>query len=216
MESGKMMLESLNQLSSNVEKGLDNFLQNPYVMAVLKITLALYAAQLAPKLPVGISSLFDNTFVKIIAVGLISYLANKDFQLSIMLALIFVIGSNVSSGRNILESFAMIDDSGVKGSAKLIEPRTMIYPGCHNITLQNLLDAFDGNALQLQNAVMTTYKQLLLKIQNKEAKDKIMTIAKAIGLPYNVPLNEENAPYYATILMYVGFAFDDTCKQPGK
>lgn len=207
-------MESVKNISMIVEKNLDKVLSNPYVMAVLKITLALYAAQLAPKLPTGASTLFDNTFVKIIAVALISYLANKDFQLSIMLAVVFVLGANVASGRNALESFAAIDASAVKGNAKLIEPKAMIYPGCQNITMQDLIDAFDGNAIQMQNAVMTTYKQLLLKIKDKEAKDKVMTIAHAIGLPYNVPLNEENAPYYATILMYVGFAFDDTCKQP--
>lgn len=207
-------MESVKNISMIVEKNLDKVLSNPYVMAVLKITLALYAAQLAPKLPTGASTLFDNTFIKIIAIALISYLANKDFQLSIMLAVIFVLAANVASGRNALESFAAIDASAVKGNAKLIEPKAMIYPGCQNITMQDLIDAFDGNAIQMQNAVMTTYKQLLLKIKDKEAKDKVMTIAHAIGLPYNVPLNEENAPYYATILMYVGFAFDDTCKQP--
>jgi hypothetical protein len=214
MESTKNMMASVKNVSMIVEKNLDKVLSNPYVMAVLKITLALYAAQLAPKLPTEVSSMFNNTFVKIIAVALISYLANKDFQLSIMLAVIFVLGSNVASGRNALESFAAIDASAVKGNTKLIEPKTMIYPGCQNITMQDLIDAFDGNAIQMQNAVMTTYNQLLLKIKDKEAKDKIMTIAHAIGLPYNVPLNEENAPYYATILMYVGFAFDETCKQP--
>lgn len=207
-------MDSVKNISVTVEKNLDKILSNPYVMAILKITLALYAAQLAPKLPTGASSVFDNTFIKIIAVALISYMANKDFQLSIMLALIFVLGVNITSGRQAFESFAAIDESAVKGKVKLIEPRTMIYPGCQNITMQDLIKAFDGNTIQMQNAIMTTYKQLLLKIKDKEVKDKIMTIAHAIGLPYNVPLNEENAPYYATILMYVGFAFDDTCKQP--
>lgn len=214
MEAGKNMMESVKKVSAIVEKNLDMVLINPYVMAIAKITLALYAAQLAPQLPQKVSSFFSNTFVKIIAVALISYLANKDFQLSIMLALIFVLGANVASGRNILESYATIDTTAVKNNLKLIEPKAMIYPGCQNITMKDLMDAFDGNALQLQNAVMTTYKQLLLKIQDKTVKDKIVTIAHAIGLPYNVPLNDENAPYYATILMYVGFAFGDTCKQP--
>jgi hypothetical protein len=208
-------MESINAVSRQAEAVIQPFLRNPYIMAVLKITLALYAAQLAPKLPSSVSVVFSNTFAKIIAVALIGYLANFDFQLAVMMAIVFVVGANVLSGRGILESFSDFStDYEVTGSSKLIEPKTAVYPGCHNVTVADLEKAFDGDNAKMQTTVEYAYHELLNQAANKSTKESLMNMAYAVGLPHNIKVSEETAPYIATLLMYHGFNIGDTCVPP--
>ncbi len=206
----------MNNLSNSIDSIIKPVLSNPYLMTVLKLTLTMYAAQLAPRLPDYISVWFQNTIVKILAIFLIVYLADKDFQLAILLAIIFVFGSNFLAGRKFFESFAPFDPTA-KGDGKhtLIEPKTVLYPGCQDITLDDLLKAFDNDNLKLQNAVNYSYRELIAQSTGKSAKGNLMRIAHAIGLEYNKDiLKEENAPYIATLLMYNGFTFGDQCVPP--
>lgn len=207
-------MDTLNSIVKNADSAVQKTLANPYVMAVLKITLALYAAQLAPRLPSSVSLLFQNTFVKLLALFLIVYFAEHDFQLAILLAVVFVFGSNLLSGRGLFESFANFDAS-MKGDGKftLIEPKSVIYPGCQNITLQDLITAFDGDHIKLQDTVNYSYRQLLSKVTSKDGKENLMKLAYACGLNYNRRFTDEDAPYIATILMYNGFQFG-TCMPP--
>ena len=99
------MEKSLNDLSTKVEQTIRPVMTNPYVMAVLKVGLVLYAARIAPAPPALASQLFGNTFFKILAIFAIAYFAEVDFQLSILLAIVFVLGTNLLSGRKLLESF---------------------------------------------------------------------------------------------------------------
>ena len=91
-------MEYIHQAESFIESKLAYPLGNPYIMAVVKITLALYAAQLAPVAPVYLQNLFKNTFVKLFAIFLIIYLGEKDIQLAILIAIIYVFGMNLLSG----------------------------------------------------------------------------------------------------------------------
>ena len=58
-------MEYIRQSTQFLENQIAYPLSNPYIMAVLKITLALYGAQIAPKAPKYLEDLFKNTFVKI-------------------------------------------------------------------------------------------------------------------------------------------------------
>ena len=104
-------MESLKNISGTADAYFKVALQNPYVMAILKITIVLYAAQLAPRLPSSVSYAMQNTYVKILALFFILYVSERDFQLAILLAIAFVVGANVLSGRGPLESFATFDSS---------------------------------------------------------------------------------------------------------
>ena len=208
-------MEALKKVSTVASSYAQSALANPYVMAVLKITLVLYAAQIAPRLPSPVTSIFSNTFFKLIALFVIAYLGEHDFQLAIILAVAFVFGSNLLSGRGLFESFADFStDYKPDNNFKLIEPRTAVYPGCESITANDLLSAFGNDNIKLQTSVQHAFKELLLQTTDKPTKDKLMYFAHAAGLPYNVPLNDENAPLYATILMYSGFQFGDKCIAP--
>ena len=147
------------------------------------------------------------------------YLANIDFQLAIILSIIYVLGMNVLSGRGIFESFDTIPAPYAKtyksGNQKLLEPTAMLYPGCLNITMNDLLKAFDGDQIKLQNTVQYTFQELMANAKTKSAKELLMKIAYATGLPYNLSLDDPKTPaYIATLLMNYGYKLSDTCRAP--
>lgn len=200
---------------SQIDTGAKYTLSNPYIMAIVKVSLVLYASQIAPKLPTAAEGVFSNTFFKIFALMMMIYIAGIDFQLAIIMAIIYVISLNFASGRGPLESFADFSkDYKASGSAKLIEPKTMIYPGCESLNMEDLQKVFDGDRTKLYNNASYAYKELMSKFTTESGKDTLTKIAYAAGLPYNKDFTDENAPYIATILMYQGLNISDTCTQP--
>lgn len=227
-------MESIQNAQVYVQDNLNIALQNPYVMAVLKIGLILYASLIAPRLPTIVQDTFSNTFFKIIAIALIAYLAEVDFQLAIILAVIFVLSANLLSGRGIFESYESIS-SGHEGvyqsdmtkytnllgepapisKFNLIESLSDYYPGCNKVTMADLLSLFDGDHLKLQDTVKNAFADLNKMLpDNDDSKDKLTKIARAVGLPYNVEFNDVNAPLIATILLNYGYKVSDSCQAP--
>lgn len=216
-------------MESYAKGQLDQVLRNPYIMAVLKVSLALYAAQMAPRLSPVVSGIFQYTLVKIVSVFLIAYFADVDFQLSILLAIIFVLSINLFAGRSPFESFgnsgapfsaSQVDFKDLLGKATqkngitILEGKTDIYPGCTDIKLKDLLEVFDNDALKLQKGVQYTYNELMKKMPQGEAKQNLQKMARYAGLPYSVELSDENAPFIATILLQVGYFINDSCSAP--
>jgi len=220
----------MEQLQKSITENLNVVLKNPYVMAILKVFLIIYASQLAPRVPSAVSDLFSNTFVKIIAIALLAYISELDFQLAILLAIIFVLGSNMLSGRGILESYGnsqaeyqsdMTKYTTLLGkpvqihNAKLIESISDNYPGCNSVKLADLLNIFDGDHVKLQQTVTYTFTELHNALpENSAAKDNLVKIARAVGLPYNVELSYANAPLIATILLNYGYKISEDCQPP--
>jgi len=208
-------MDTLKQYTYMIEKNVDKVLANPYIMATLKVTLVLYAAQLAPKLPTEAQTWFDNTFVKILGIMLLIYLSNKDFQLAILIAVILVLGANLASGRQVLESFSPFSQTyNPASNQKLIEPKSAIYPGCSTVTLADIQAAFNNDNHKMQQGVEFAYHDLLGKLKDKTSQQRLETIARAVGLPYNIVISDETAPYIATLLMYYGFKFTENCQPP--
>lgn len=210
-------MESVKAVSRQVESYIDPLLKNPYLMAVLKITITLYASQMAPKLPNSVIKIFENTFFKIFAMTVMVYLSERDFQLAIMLAIVYVIGVNSLSGRGFTESFSDYSkEYKTSGNMKLIEPKSAIYPGCQKITKADLENMFDKDHIKLHTSLQYAYHELLASSKDKTSKDTLMKMAYATGLPYNIEINDENAPFVATILMYTGFNLGNDCAPPSK
>jgi small basic protein len=208
-------MEYISQSTQFLESSLAYPLSNPYIMAVLKISLALYGAQIAPRSPKYIETLFKNTFVKIILIFFIIYISEKDIQLAIILAVIYVLGMNVISGRGIFESFTNYSAEYKGSGAKMLEPKTMLYPGCESVTMDDLYKMFEGDKAKLQNSVQYSFQELLLKANTKSSKELVMKLAYAAGLPYNLSFDKpETAPYIATLLVNYGFEINDKCHPP--
>lgn len=227
-------MEAIKNVETIIKSNLDPILQNPYVMAVLKISLILYASQIAPKLPNMASATLQNTFVKIAAIALTAYIAEVDFQLAIILAIIFVIGINTSAGRGFFESYenTMMEDQGpfyadqtkyqtllqkpaVINNFTLLDSNSDNYSSCDNIKMVDLLAVFDNDHLKLQNTVMYAYKELANKLpKDSDAMTNLVKIAKACGIPGNLQFTDANAKTIATILINGGFVINDKCRAP--
>lgn len=228
-------MEAIKNVEAVIKSKLDPILQNPYVMAVLKISLILYAAQIAPRLPSMASATLQNTFVKIAAIALTAYIAEVDFQLAIILAIIFVIGINASAGRGFFESYenmGMMEDQGpfyadqtkyqnllqkpaVVGNAILLDSMSDSYSACDNIKMADLLAVFDNDKLKMQNTVMYAYKELANKLpKDSDAMTNLVKMVKAVGAPGNIQFTDASAPILATILINAGFAINDKCRAP--
>ena len=209
-------MEYISQAEKFVEKQLSYPLSNPYIMAVLKITLALYAAQISPKAPEYLQNLFKNTFVKLFLIALIIYLSEKDLQLAVLIAIIYVFGMNLLSGRGLFESFSNYSsDYKPSGNSKLLEPQTALYPGCESVTMDDLIKLFEGDHSKFANAVQYSFQELMLRTKTKDSKELLMKIAYAAGLPYNLSFDKpETAPYIATLLVNYGFNVKDKCQPP--
>ncbi len=190
--------------------------ENPYVMTVVKLCLIGYASKIMPKLPDNIEKLFSLTWFKIMIISLIIWVSRRDFQLALLIGVVFVLGMNGLSGR-LLEGFAPFSSSYIpQNSFKLISPQTDIMPGCLNITLKDLLTNFDNDSEKLQKTISYSYNVLKNDIEktNPDAHDRLLLIARTIGLPYDVELNDENAPLIATILVMKGWKLSDLCRNP--
>ena len=223
-------MESFQGVQETVQSNINGVLQNPYVMAFLKVTLVLYAARLAPRLPSVVQDSFQNTFVKILAITLLAYISEVDFQLAILLAIVLVLGSNLLSGRGMFESYkdigaeyhqdmtkytTLLGKPAEIAKFKLIESLSDNYPGCNNVTMKDLLALFDGDALKLQKTVQYAFADLNRMLPpDADAKNKLTQIARAVGLPYNVEMNDENAPLIATLLLNYGYTVSETCTAP--
>lgn len=212
-------MEYIKQAESFIESKIDYPLSNPYIMAVLKVTLILYAAQIAPSPPAYITALFKNVYVKLLAIFLIIYLAEKDIQLAILISVIYVFGMNLLSGRGLLESFSNYAEYSNEyksyGNMKLIEPKSMLYPGCESITMEELYKLFEGDNEKLQTSVQYSFQELMKNIKSKDDKEKLVKIAYAAGLPYNLSFDKpETAPYIATLLVNYGYKVNDKCQPP--
>jgi hypothetical protein len=201
----------------NMEVGFQQqVLGNPYVMALMKVTLALYGAQIAPSAPQFLQDFFKNTFAKIFLIALIIYLSERDLQLALIISILYVLGMNYLSGRGYLESFAdYSSEYKVEGSGQLIEPKTALYPGCENVTMEDLVNMFDGDHMKFKNAVQYSFQELMLRSKTKDSKEMLMKLAMAAGLPYNLSFDKpETAPYIATLLVNYGFSIKDKCEPP--
>lgn len=199
---------------SDPQKLVQSVFQNPYVMTIVKLTLVLYAAQIAPRLPKVLVNFFGSTIGKVVGIALILLaLYGQDYQLAILVAIAYVLTMNFISGRRILESFANYTEEKIDTS-RLLESKAMIYPGCNNITMDQLTAAFEGDQARLASTVVYAYRELMNKLKDKPTRERIEKIARSMGLPYNFKFTDENSPYIASLLVYYGTELSDSCSPP--
>jgi len=96
-------MENLNLDSLNV------IFKNNKVKTVLSLLLALYAGAAAPVLPNLVINFFDTIIGKLIFTFLIAFVASRDFQIAIMIAVAFVVTLTVANNRKILEGYKNIE-----------------------------------------------------------------------------------------------------------
>lgn len=208
-------METAKQLITNTGEMLSHPLLVQYGLPTVRLFFILYAASMAPTMPIWMTSFMKNVFIRIALLSLIGILANIDFTLAIVLAVVFVVGMNIMSGRGIFESFSEFKlHSDNPSGKKLISPKAIVYPGCEKMKLADLVAFFDGDIEKIRDEVSYTYQELVVKMKGSKQKDLLKAMSKAVGLPYNVDFNDETAPYIATLLIYRGFKISPMCSPP--
>ena len=102
-------MDQINTFLSNTMKSFDQLMINPYFATVITIILSVYAALASPKLPNFLKKIFDNSIFKILIISFIAYRANKNPQLSLLVAICFVITLNFLAEKENKEAFEQIE-----------------------------------------------------------------------------------------------------------
>lgn len=197
-----------------------------YGMMSLKLFLVLYASQIAPNTPDYLVTIFHNSYVKIGLIFLMIYMVKYDFQFSLLFAMILVMGMNVASGKHILETYKNITGDEPSsysnvyepiGNFKLLDPQNEIVPGCENVTYNDLLIIFDNDNTKLQTSAQNALYALLNDpiYKNTSNAERLKKTIYMIGFPYNLEINDSNAPWIASLLVNYNFIISPTCKPPG-
>jgi hypothetical protein len=74
-------MEYINALDSHIEKTMSPFKKTFYLKGVLHLLIVLYAAKLAPELPIEVLSLFENQYFKLLIFSLILWTAQFTLHL---------------------------------------------------------------------------------------------------------------------------------------
>ncbi len=90
-------------------------------MNLLRLVALLYASMAAPRLPANVEAMFEKDLFKVAFLALIIWVGSKDLQLSVLLAIGFVVSVNHVSGRRLLETFR-------------VEQNTSVMPACVKMT----------------------------------------------------------------------------------
>lgn len=156
----------MEQINKTVNTTLKPLTSKP-VKSILLAFFILYGPLAAPKLPSKIEGIFDNFIFKILFISLLLWSETSDAALSLVVGVSFVLLMYLLSGS--VEKFT------------LLAPQSRVLAGCADVTVQDLVDVFDGD------------KELLEKtIRN-------------IGVPHNVILEDFYAPEIATYLINYGY-----------
>lgn len=89
---------------------IDRILDNQWVVIVLSLLTACYAGLAAPKLGPGATEIVTASWFRFLVVFIVSYIPKKNFSLALMIAVGFVVISNVMFQYKILENFMNHED----------------------------------------------------------------------------------------------------------
>ena len=211
-------MDTVKNFIGKVDYQVSRVLLNPYIMAAVKTLLVLYASQYAPRLPHSVTAMFKNTIVQIVCIALIVYLSNKDLQIALLFAFVFVIGVSLVNGPKAQskEGFAAFSDTyTVDFTGKVLDVPSILEVSskCESVTMDQLLALFDGDQEKIQHALNTALTNIANSNLKTDTKTQLVSLAHRLGVPYNVDFSKGDAiaPRIATILMYYGVSVTDTC-----
>ena len=96
-------MDSVNKITNTVAKKMgksaDRLLKHKYLNLLVVLLIALYAGMAAPVLPNFIITAVDSTVGKLVFLFLIGYVASKNIQVALMVAVAFVVTLHVANSR---------------------------------------------------------------------------------------------------------------------
>jgi len=85
--------------------GIEKVLNNKYLAAFLSLMIASYAGFAGPSLSPSVTNFLKSDLFRIIAVFLIAYMSNKNFQIALILSIGLVTTLNFIDKHNMFEGF---------------------------------------------------------------------------------------------------------------
>ena len=92
-------------VENTVENTLNKIMDNPLVVGVLAIALAVYGPRLSPKLPSPIRNAFNSSVFRFGIMLLVIFISTRDIRLSLVVSILFMILMSVTMNHNIKEDF---------------------------------------------------------------------------------------------------------------
>lgn len=91
--------------------------QNTYLFGLLALFITLYGPRLSPKLPEPIQELFEKTWFRAAVMFLAVYLAQRDFRVSLLVTVVFLVLMNIVQNTNVFETFLQNYEQSIEGFA---------------------------------------------------------------------------------------------------
>lgn len=89
---------------------IDRILDNKWVVVVLSLLTASYAGLAAPRLGPAATEFITSDIFRFLVIFIVAFLPKKNFQLALIIAVGFVVTSNVMLQYKILENFMNQED----------------------------------------------------------------------------------------------------------
>lgn len=91
--------------ASSTTSTVKSILTNPITYGILAVFLAVYGPKITTKLPSPVVKTLNNNFFRFIIIALIAYLGTKDLQLSLILAIGFLLILSLAMTQDVTENF---------------------------------------------------------------------------------------------------------------
>lgn len=166
-------MDSINQMSSFVNKGVNLMNNNKILSSILAMFLVLYAAMAAPKLPKNIVKMFDNVVVKLVYMFLMAYLVSKNPSVAIISAVGLLITIQTLS-------YYEASDSASQKIAQIVNSKQQIA-----------VEKLDLNKVSVNNNVQEMEKPA--EVSSESPKDINHNIPQPVDVAELAPFESDNS-----------------------
>jgi hypothetical protein len=151
------------------------FLENKYFLAIFAIFSGLYSAQIRPGLPKFIMDLFQNPIFRVLILSLIVVRSYKDIEFSIIIAMSFLLITNIVINQLFEDKFTNTDVNIENNNQQI----------CNNTFLDkesiiSCINTIDNYTTNLNDKDKNLSK---LYCMNNVNEDKLSTICKNVSIP---------------------------------
>jgi len=154
---------------NNLGKRLDSVLENKTNTLIISLILVLYAGLAAPALPNSVVKFFDTTLGKVIFLFLIGFMASRNVQVALMIAVAYVVTLHIANKRATEEYINFLrnerfenyyelfkdDPLDVQKNRALIVPKLCEWVKDANTAMDELKKIMTGDKLKKEHAELT-------------------------------------------------------------
>lgn len=160
----------MSTFNQQVNNGL-SFLNGTISHNAINLLAVLYGSMAAPQLPYQLAQLFEYAIFRFLVLFTIVWNNSRNPMLAVRVSVGILVVFYLFS---YYEPFR-------------IDQNTNVHPGCLGLTMDNVLEVFNGDTEAMHLALYNT------------------------GLPRNIPLNDEFAPLIASHLISKGYDLGESC-----